>query len=728
MRRNARRYRHEVSHRRERQLATAPPSTAQHLDHWGLPLYRALFAVVAVVYPAWWPISVYGMGAVVDPIIERGLVGALGAIGWYVASRPRLHRYVPVMAEVVIYALPIQYFTLIVRNDLMATMQVGVFVTLAAIGLVPRPFGRTAVFAVVMSAVAAAACWRGRADHGTWVQLFGGVMTFELVALAITWRTTAMSSARELAEREALTARDAAENAARSKDDLLARVSHELRTPMNGVINMLDLVRDSPLSPTQRDHVDTAHGCARDMLALVNDLLDLSKVTAGRLTLSLAPFTVASLVERALRELMHRAAAKGVLLQIEVSPEVPNALMGDAQRLHQVLINLIDNAIKFTERGAIAVTIARAPRPAGDAHASIAISVADTGCGIAPDALERIFHAFEQADGTITRRFGGTGLGLTIASELVALMGGTLTVASEVGVGSTFSFDLTLPRASTTGALPAEAAGTAIATTEPTVEAPLRVLVAEDNRTNQQVVRLVLEGAGHTVHVADNGMAALAALGALEVDALLLDVQMPDLDGLEVARRVRAGAVPGRERVAIIAVTAQAVAGDRERCLAAGMDAYLSKPIDRAALLTTLRQVTAHQTARVAVSARSVVAIDHEDLVRRLGEDPAILGPALLAFSDASHELVVSIGRAVAARCAADLRRDTHSLKGALLTIGAGAAARAAAALETIAKSESWGTAGDALAVLEREIARVDAEIATRYRDVLGPARAESAA
>lgn len=712
-----------------------PTSTADLVDHHNLRLYRALFAVVAVVYPAWWPISIYAMGATVDPIYERCLVGSLGALGWYAASHVRLHRYVPVVAEAAIYALPIQYFTLIVRNDLRPTMQVGVFVTLAAIGLVPRGFAKTAVFAVVMVTVAAAACWVGGADRNTWTMLFGGVLTFELVALGITWRTGAIAAARARAEHAALAAKDVAERAARGKDELLARVSHELRTPMNGIINMLHIVSDSPLGHAQRDHVETARACATDMLALVNDLLDLSKVTAGRMTLTPAAFSLGALLERALRELMHRATAKGILLQVEVSPDVPDRLVGDAQRLQQVLINLIDNAIKFTERGVIAVTVARATRHDGSAQARLAFSVADTGCGIAPQALPRIFQAFEQADGSITRRFGGTGLGLTIACELVGLMGGKLSVTSEPGVGSTFSFDVALPVASTAADARAPAAAstastlasTAASTTASTAASvqtpppgrPLRVLLAEDNQTNQQVVRLLLERDGHAVRVTADGAAALAALADGDVDVLLLDVQMPDVDGLEVARRVRAGQVPGRERVPIIAVTAQAVAGDRERCLAAGMDAYLAKPIDHRELAAALRQVTAGRTP-----AGDTVAgvIDHGDLVRRLGDDPTIIGPALLAFQETSRALLAAIRDAVVRRSASDLRRDTHSLKGALLTIGAGDAARAAVRLEEVGKSDRWLEVDEALGALVHELGRVDGCLATRYATVIGSA------
>ncbi|MCC7071065.1 MAG: response regulator [Deltaproteobacteria bacterium] len=680
-------------------------------DPRSLPLYRALFAIVAVVYPAWWPLSVYGMGATVDPLYERCLIGLLGVLGWFAASRTALHRFVPLLVEAAIYALALQYFSLVVRNEYLATLQVGAYISIAAIGLVPRAFGRTVLFAVVIVAVAALACWWGNADRQTWVQLFGGVATFELVALAITWRTGAIAAERARAEREALAAKDVAERAARSKDDLLARVSHELRTPMNGVINMLHIVHDSPLSPAQRGHIETADACARDMLVLVNGLLDLSKVSAGRMLLAPTSFSLAALLERALRELTHRATAKGILLQVDVSRNVPDGLVGDAQRLHQVLTNLLDNAIKFTARGAIAVTVARAARPSNAEQVRLAFSVADTGCGIAPDARGRIFGAFEQADGSTTRRYGGTGLGLTIAAELVDLMGGTLTVASELGVGSTFSFEVALPVASATQVPSLRVALAQLGPVAPAPVGPLRILVAEDNPTNQQVARLLLERAGHEVALANDGAATLVALADPTIDVLLLDVQMPRLDGFEVARRIRAGAVPGRERVPIIAVTAQAVAGDRERCLAAGMDAYLSKPIDRVALLDALQRATAGRGPHDDHDD----AIDHADLARRLGDDATVLGSALRAFHDTSRALVAAIRQAIAHQCAGDLARDAHSLKGALLTIGAVTAARAAATLEELGQSARWGAEGRALAALEHELGRVEACIAKRY-------------
>ncbi|MBI1947039.1 MAG: response regulator [Deltaproteobacteria bacterium] len=690
-------------------------------------LYRTLFAIAAVFYVGWWPVNHVAVNIVVDPLWERCAIGVVCCIGYAAASRKRWLRYAPLLAEAVIYAIAAHFFSLVVRNGFSPALQVGLFITLSSVGLVPRTLPRTAFFGVAVSAFAAVTCWLGEVSTSEWTVLFGGVVTLEAVALGIGWRVHRVTVARERAEQALLASKVAAERAVRGKDELLAKVSHELRTPMNGILNMVQLVGDGPLTGAQSEYLETARGCADDMLVLVNDLLDLSKLDAGRMALSPTHFSFAHALEHALKELVLRAAAKGLELRVAVFPDVPDRLFGDGRRLQQVLANLIGNAIKFTERGSIDVTIGRTATPAQPSEVRLRVSVADTGPGIEPHAREHIFDAFAQADGSITRRYGGTGLGLTISAELVELMGGKLRVESTVGVGSTFTFDVSMTQ-SPVDASAVGAVSMGVATASPHADEPppaprrrLAVLVAEDNPVNQRVVRVLLERAGHEVVVVGDGVGALQALSRRAFDVVLLDVQMPRMDGTEVARRVRAGAAPGMENVPLVAMTAQAVAGDRERCLGAGMDDYLSKPLDRDRLLEVIARLSAQRGATEAPPSLDS-AIDDADLVRRLGDDPAVLGVVLSSYRSSSQTLFAAIGRAVEQQAAAALEREAHSLKGALLTLGATDAARAAAELEQLGRTSQWVTKAHALKALEHELTRVDECLTRRFGGILDAA------
>jgi signal transduction histidine kinase len=386
-----------------------------------------------------------------------------------------------------------------------------------------------------------------------------------------------------------------AQAANQAKSEFLADISHELRTPMNGIVGMLDIALDQDLNPELLEQLQTAQHCAHLLLSLVNDILDLSKIEAGKMTLERIPFDVRALVANCIKAHQPQAQENSVSLLAEVSPSIPQEITGDPLRIRQILANLIGNAVKFTDHGSVAV------RMDGEfsrgSEFTLRFTVEDSGTGIPADKLLYIFDKFTQADGSVSRKYGGTGLGLAITRKLVELHHGEIHVSSDLGHGTTFTVTVQCEAIAAVSGDPG-----AIATPEPAVartavsKHALRILVVEDNQVNQKVVTAVLRKRGFSIELANDGQEALSKLKTSDAfDLVLMDVQMPVLDGLEATRLIRKE--HRWKQLPIIAMTAHAMNGDKERCLEAGMSGYISKPVHPALLLSTVDEFLFQKTS-----------------------------------------------------------------------------------------------------------------------------------
>jgi signal transduction histidine kinase/HPt (histidine-containing phosphotransfer) domain-containing protein/ActR/RegA family two-component response regulator len=485
---------------------------------------------------------------------------------------------------------------------------------------------------------------------------------------------------RKQAEAESLHAKEMADRANRAKGDFLANMSHEIRTPLNAVIGLTRLSLETNPAPTLREYLDKIDLSARTLLALINDILDLSRIEAEKLQPRRAPLELAAVLERVRVTVEQQAAEKGLRLCIDGPAEPVGTLLGDELRLTQVLLNLVGNAVKFTARGT--VTLAVWVEEANAREPELTFAVTDTGIGIPEAHRADLFDAFTQVDTSSTRSHGGSGLGLTISARLVALMGGRLEVESVAGKGSCFWFTLTLPRA-------AEGTVAELAPV-PALESlrGVRVLVAEDDPVSQLLARDLLSRRGALVTVAANGTEAVSAAAQGDFDIVLMDVRMPEMDGLEACRRIRALPAGG---LPIIALTANALAGERERCLAAGMDGYLTKPLEPEALYAELGRwlrsladvigtpAPAHATV---AAAPALPGFDAVKVLRWLDEAPDALHGMVQTFAAECPASATAIGAALEAGDRTRAGNLLHRLRGAAGALGAEELAAAAGRLE----------------------------------------------
>ena len=510
---------------------------------------------------------------------------------------------------------------------------------------------------------------------------------------------------RREAEEQLIRAKETAESLANEKASFLASMSHEIRTPLNSVIGLTGLLLDTDLTDDQREFAETARNSGTMLLSIVNNILNFSALEAGNIDSEPVPFVLAEMLDRSVSLLTRQARLKGLDIAVETAPDLPRVVVGDETRLQQVLVNLVANAVKFTEAGGITVSAELASDTATGADGLVAVRlrVADTGIGIPADRLHRLFKPFSQVDASTTRRYGGTGLGLAISHHIVSLLGGEIDVTSVPGQGTTFEVTLRLQPGSDTDVTSHDQASR-------TVPSTLRILVAEDDKVNQLVLGKMLDRLGYSATIVGDGLAAIEALGRARYDVVLMDVQMPRLDGVGATQRIRAQ-LPESEQPVIVAVTASALEGDREKLLATGMDLYLSKPIQLQALSSTLVEVSRRSTVPLDGSVRPGNPDEPVDLVafrQATGShDDELLLQLVETFADSAYGLMDDLLRALADNDPFSMQIVAHQMKDRAASACATGVADLAARVQASAQPGHVGQTAPLLARLGDEIERV---------------------